>query len=160
MLNSPLITATVLAAMRNVVPSLKHAQYGDQLHSFSAVRDQMHVPGKGTVGIYWQIFWKTQPVDDTEPNKRAQMEAWLDKFFESIASNKDRVHKKATMDHWHALQNFRALNRDVSAFQNAGFKKDTEDRTQVYYGLIFKLPQETMVALCVRLQVALCRMTF
>ena len=72
---------SLLAAMRNVVPGLKDVWCGDHLRSTNDVRDQMHVPSTGTVGISREITWKTQPVVDGEPNKRAQMEAWLNKSF-------------------------------------------------------------------------------
>ena len=127
----------LLDAMRNAVSGLKNAHYGNHLRTIGAFRDQMHIPGTGTVGIYREIMWKTQPVDNTDNNKRAIMEAWLDKFFDCTGSTTNRVKKKPTLDH--ALQHFRARRSDISLFlERQGFKKGTEGGAQIYYGLTFK----------------------
>ena len=49
------------------------------------------------MGIYREIVCKTQPVDNTDDNKRAEMEAWLDKFFDCTGSTTNSVKKKPTM---------------------------------------------------------------
>ena len=54
----------LLDALRNAVPGLKNVQYGNHLRTIGAVRDQMHVHSACTMGIYCEIMWKTQPVDD------------------------------------------------------------------------------------------------
>ena len=77
--------------MRNAVSGLKNAQYGNHLRTIGAVRNQMHIPSTGTVGIHCEIVWKTQPVDDKDHNKRAEMEAWLDKFFDCTSSTTNWV---------------------------------------------------------------------
>ena len=131
-----------LDAMRNAVPGLKSAQYGNHLHTIGAVPDQMHIPGTGIVGIYREIVWKTQRVDNTDNNKRAELEAWLDKFFDCTRSTTNGVKKKPTLDH--ALRHFRARRSDITLFlEPQGFKKGTEGGAQVYYGLTFKPPQGT-----------------
>ena len=71
----------LLDAMRNESPGLKNAQCGNHLRIIGAVRDQMHIPGTATLRIYREIVWKTQPLDGTDHNKKAEMEGWLDKFF-------------------------------------------------------------------------------
>ena len=104
----------LLDAMRNAVPGLKNAQYGHHLRTISAVRNQMHILGASAVGIYRQIVWKTQPVDDTDHNKRAEMEAWLHKFFDYTGSTTNWVKKNPTLDH--TLQHFRARKSDIILF--------------------------------------------
>ena len=105
----------LLDAMRNAVPGLKSAQYGNYLRTIGAVRDQMHIRGTGTVGIYREIVWKTQPVDNIDHNKRTKMEYWLDKFFDCTGSTTNWVKKKPTLDH--ALQQVCARRRsDIGLF--------------------------------------------
>ena len=127
--------------MQCAVPGLKNAQYDNYLRTIGAVRDQMHVPGTGTVGIYRKIVWKTQHVDNTDHNKRAEMEAWLDKFFDCTGPTTNWVKKKPTLDH--ALQHFRALRSDIGlCLEPQGFRKGTEGAA-LYCGLTFKPPQQT-----------------
>ena len=69
-------------------------------------------------------------MDDTDYNKRAEMEAWLDKFFDRIRSNKNWLRKKPTLDH--ALQHFRPRKNDSSLFlERLGFKKSRVSATLI-----------------------------
>ena len=92
----------LLDAMRNAVPGLKSAQYGNHLRTIGAVCDQMHILGTRAVGMYREIVWKTQPVDNRDDNKRAKMEASLDKFFDCTGSATNWVKKNLP---WTMLRN-------------------------------------------------------
>ena len=74
---------------------MKNAQHGNHLRTIGAVRDQMHIPGTGAVGINRQIVCQVQPVDDIDHNKSAEMEACLDKFFDCTGSTRNWVKQEA-----------------------------------------------------------------
>ena len=88
----------LLDSMRNAVPGMENTQYGNHLRTVVAVRDQMHILGTRTVGIYRKIVCKTQPVHDTYHKKRAKMKAWLDKLFDCTSSTINWVEKRPTLD--------------------------------------------------------------
>ena len=101
---------------------MRNAQYGNHLRTIGAARDQMHIRGTGTVGIYREIVWKTQPVDDTYHNKRAKMEAWLDKFFDCTGSTTNWMKKKTYLGPYFATLPC-PKKRHQSLFSTLGLQK-------------------------------------